>query len=105
MHWLIERLDCEPQNSAGPNFVVTAYWRANAIDGNCSATIYGSCGFQIAADAPFTPYESLTEAQVLGWIWSRDVDKAAVEAQLKAQIEAQRNPPIVARTLPWTTAD
>jgi hypothetical protein len=45
------------------------------------------------------PYANLTEQQVLAWVWE-GVDKAATEAALAAQIEAQKNP-VSASGTPW----
>jgi len=44
---------------------------------------------------------SLTQEQVLGWIWANGVDKDATEAAVLQQIENQKNPPVVAPPLPW----
>jgi len=44
------------------------------------------------------PYEDLTEADVLGWIWDSGVDKDATEAALAAKIEQQKNPTIATGT-------
>jgi hypothetical protein len=41
----------------------------------------------------------VTEAEVLGWVWG-SVDKAAAEASLETQIEAQKNP-VSASGTPW----
>ena len=41
------------------------------------------------------------EGAVLGWIWTSGVGKQATEAALAAQIEAQKNPPVVSG-LPWS---
>jgi hypothetical protein len=77
-----------------------AHWRANAIDGDCSASSYGTAGFTPDATAPgFKPYASLTEADVLGWVWG-SVDKAETEASLQSQIEAQKAPATLTGT-PW----
>ena len=99
--WLIERLDCIPQTAEGADYVVTAYWRCNGVDGDYSGTSYGTCSFPVVQGA-FTPYADLTEAQVLGWVWANGVDKDATEAAVEGQIEAQKNPPIVAPPLPWS---
>lgn len=99
--WLIERLDCVPQTPEGADYVVTAYWRANAEDDDYYATSYGTCGFPVVQGPSFTPYADLTEDQVLDWVWQNGVDKDATEANLDAQIEAQRNPPVVSPPLPW----
>jgi hypothetical protein len=41
----------------------------------------------------------VTEAEVLGWVWG-SVDKDETEANLAAQIDAQKNPTSEAG-LPW----
>jgi hypothetical protein len=55
------------------------------------------------ATAPenFTPYDQLTQDQVLGWCFSNGVDQSAIEANVSAQINDQINPPIIAPPLPW----
>ena len=99
--WNISQLDCVPQTAEGADYVVTAHWQCNGVDGDYSGTSYGTSGFPVVQDKSFTPYASLTLDQVLGWIWSNGVDKAATEAAVEGQIEAQKNPPIVAPKLPW----
>lgn len=101
MNWIIERLDCIPQTAEGADFVVTAYWRCNGADGDYTGTAYGSCGFAVEQGPSFTPYDDLTEAQVLGWVWANGVDKDATEAAVAQQIANQKNPPIVSPPLPW----
>ena len=66
-----------------------------------SASSYGTAGFTYDASSPdFTPYDSLTEEQVLGWVWNDGVDKDATEAALQAKIDAQMNP-TTADGVPW----
>jgi hypothetical protein len=98
--WVIERLDCVPQVPEGADYVVTAYWRCNGVDADYSGTVYATTSFPVVEGA-FTPYDDLTLDQVLGWVWANGVDKAATEAAVEGQIEAQKNPPIVAPPLPW----
>ena len=98
--WVIERLDCVPQVPEGADYVVTAYWRCTGVDGDYSGTVYATTSFPVVEGA-FTPYADLTLDQVLGWVWANGVDKAATEAAVEGQIEAQKNPPIVAPPLPW----
>jgi len=81
--------------------ITIAHWRVTAIDGDYSASAYGTCGFQPDPDAPgFIPYASVTEAEVLAWVWANGVDKDAAEASLATQIEAQKHPK-TASGLPW----
>jgi len=90
--WNIAQLD----RKTADGFVTTAHWRCDAVDGDFSASSYGTCGFDGELT---TPYESLTKEQVLEWVW-QTVDKDAVEASLAAQIEAQKNP-VSATGVPW----
>lgn len=89
---------CEHEVATGG--ITVAHWHVSAVDGDHSASAYGTCGFTPDASAAgFKPYASLTEADVLVWVWG-SVDKAAAEASLEAQIEAQKNP-VTLNGLPW----
>ena len=96
-NWTVPTL--ERQTADG--FVFTAHWRCDASDGDFSASSYGTAGFSQDPEADdFTPYEDLTEAQVLEWVWADGVDKDATEAALQANIDAQKNP-TTAAGVPW----
>ena len=99
--WLIEQLDVKPQEGQYTDVVITAHWRANGVDGQYNATVYGTCSFTQPGD-PFVPYADLTEQEVLGWCWASGVNKDATEANIQAQIEQQINPPVVVLPLPWS---
>lgn len=90
--WTISQLD--RQTSDG--FVTTAHWQAVATDGDYSASIINTCSW---TGEPTVSYDSLTQADVLAWVW-QSVDKEAVEAALEAQIAEQKAPKI-AKGLPW----
>jgi len=80
--------------------VVVAHWRASLVDGDFSASSYGTCGFTPdPSDSGFVAYDSLTEADVVGWVQA-EVDKDATEASLAAKIEADKNP-TQAAGVPW----
>jgi len=94
--WTIPTLE----RKTADGFVYTAHWRCTATDGDFSASSYGTAGFQQDPEAEsFVPYESLTEAMVLGWLWA-SIDKDATEAVLAAKIEADKNP-TTAAGVPW----
>jgi len=81
--------------------VTVAHWRATDVDGDYSASSYGTCGFTYDASSPdFTPYDQLTQDQVLGWCWSDGVDKDGIEASIAAKIESDKNP-TQANGVPW----
>ena len=79
-------------------FITTAHWTVNTVDGDYTASSYGTCGF--AAATPAIPYASVTEQEVLDWCWANGVDKDAIEASLAANIELQKNP-VTATGVPW----
>jgi hypothetical protein len=108
LSWIIERLLVKPTEGDKTDVVITADWRCNGIETigtgddekTYSGTCYGSASFAAPTDS-FTPYEDLTQDQVLGWCYANGVDKTAIEANVTAQIENQINPPIIAPPLPW----
>lgn len=94
--WTISTLERELSDGG----VIVAHWRATAVDGDFSASSYGTVGFTPDASASgFIAYDSLTEADVVGWVQA-EVDKDAIEASLAAQIEADKNP-TQAAGVPW----
>jgi len=108
INWIIERLLVKPTEGSLTDVVITADWRCNGTEttgtGDDAKTYSGTC-YGSASFAPptenFTPYDQLTEAQVLGWCFSNGVDQAAIEANVTQQIENQINPPVIAPPLPW----
>jgi hypothetical protein len=100
LSWIIERLLVRPTEDTLTDVVITADWRCNGTQDQYSGTCYGSASFQ-PPSGEFTPYDQLTEAQVLGWCYANGVDQAAIEANVTAQIENQINPPVIAPPLPW----
>jgi hypothetical protein len=100
LSWIIERLLVKPTEGSLTDVVITADWRCNGSQESFSGTCYGSTSFAPPSGS-FTPYEDLTQEQVLGWCFSNGVDQTAIEANVTAQIENQINPPIIAPPLPW----
>jgi len=101
LSWIIERLLVKPTEGSLTDVVITADWRCNGSQDNYSGTCYGSTSFAPPSGSGFTPYEDLTQEQVLNWCYSNGVDKTAIEANVTQQIENQINPPIIAPPLPW----
>ena len=94
--WTISTLERELSDGG----VIVAHWRATAVDGDFSASSYGTVGFTPDPSASgFIAYDSLTEADVIGWVQA-EVDQDAIEASLAAQIEADKNP-TQAAGVPW----
>jgi hypothetical protein len=100
LNWIIERLLVKPTEGTLTDVVITADWRCNGSQDQYSGTCYGSASFAPPTEN-FTPYDQLTEAQVLNWCYANGVDKTSIEANVSLQIENQINPPIIAPPLPW----
>ena len=80
--------------------VTVAHWRCSAVDGDYSASSYGTVGFTPDADAAdFIAYDSLTEADVIGWVQT-NVGQSTIEDALAAKIEADKNP-TTGTGVPW----
>lgn len=104
--WIIEWMNTTPTTATPPETVLTAGWRCNGTEtANATdyvATVYGSCSFPMP-EGTFTPYDQLTQEQVLGWCWANGVDKDATEAAIQTNIDNQINPPVIQPPLPWAT--
>lgn len=99
--WTITQLDCLPTSPEGTDYVVTAHWQCNGVFADTYGSVYSTTAFTVKEGSDFTPYEDLTQDQVLGWIWSSGVDKDSAELAVDTQIQNQIAPPIVVLPLPW----
>ena len=95
--WKISSLD---RNTAD-GFVTTAHWTCSDVDGEFSGSVYGSVGL---TGELTTPYEQLTEAQVIGWVKEAIGAEtvAAHEANVAAQVAAAKAPKTAAG-VPWSS--
>jgi hypothetical protein len=95
-NWAI--VTCEHEVATGG--ITVAHWRTDAVDGDFSASAYGTCSFSPDPESEnFKPYDEVTEEEVLSWVWD-SVGKDATEASLEEQIESQRTPKTSTGT-PW----
>lgn len=104
--WAIQWMQCKPTEGSYTDVVVTAGWVCNGSQVSGAETYTGSvfsiCSFPMP-EGTFTPYDQLTEQQVLGWCWANGVDQTTTEAAVQGQIDNQINPPIIQPPLPWVT--
>ena len=81
---------CEHDIASGGINVI--HWRCSGVDGDYSASSYGTVGLTPDASEPdFTPYADVTEAQAQGWVWD-SVSQDDTEAAIAAKIDAMVNP-------------
>jgi hypothetical protein len=88
-----------------PDYVVNVLWTVTGVDGDNTASIGGNTQFSSAdQEGAFVPYESLTEAQVIGWIPANQIESA--QACVQGQIDSMITPPVSPENtpLPWAAA-
>jgi hypothetical protein len=102
--WGVQQMDAYPEYEGETDVVFTVHWTLNGTDGTYNGSVYGSVGVSLDEGATFTPYEDLTEAQVIGWVQDAlgEEQVASYEANVAQQIENQINPPVVTPPLPWS---
>lgn len=88
------------ERDATTGFVNTVHWEMVETAGEFSGRVYGSIGLE---GELVTPFEQLTEAQVVQWVEEAMGAEtlAAHEANVAAQIQAQKNP-VTASGTPWS---
>lgn len=89
------------REAAGP-VVVRATWRVTAQDGQHTASVSGVQEFKYDPETDFTPYDALTEAQVLAWVYgAMGGQRESYEDMVRQKLEQTREAPI-SLPLPWT---
>jgi hypothetical protein len=87
-----------------PGFVVNVLWTLTGVDGQYTASIGGNSQFTVQ-EGTFTPYDELTQEQVIGWVQnSLGADGIAnFEANVQGQINSMITPPVSPQNtpLPW----
>jgi hypothetical protein len=87
------------------DYVVTAMYNVEGVDGEFSSTVNGSQMFTVKEGADFIPYANLTEEVVVEWIKEELGENGilSITACIDGQIESQKNPPVVPQNtpLPW----
>lgn len=79
--------------------VVVAHWTASKVDGELTASTYGTKSFTPDSSAEgFTAFEDLTEATVVGWFSAEETGQ--IESVLDADLAAQKEPQVISGT-PW----
>lgn len=100
--WAINELFSYPQAEGLQDVVFGAAYTLSGADGDYSASQGGQVPFP-APEAGFTPYNELTEDQVVDWVKSSLGADAvsALESQIAQMINEQINPTVVINPLPW----
>lgn len=97
-NWQVVQMD----RLTSDGFVVTVHYNVSATEDTYSASTYGTIGYTQEPGETYTPYDQLTESQVVGWVQT-SLGQETVEASLQSQIDLQKNP-VQAAGVPWATA-
>lgn len=106
--WRVGTMECYPTYEQNVDVVFTVHWDCLGSEtvNNITYTgrVYGSTGVTYHSGSEFTPYEQLTQNQVLSWVWDAigQDQKTSYETSVQTQIDNQINPPVVILPLPWT---
>jgi len=107
MTWNVVTLHSYPQSIPGkPNYVFGVRWLATATDGTNQAEHNGHAIFQPKdVDSDFTPYETLTEDQVIAWV-QEQYPEEVIQQLLQEKIDRMSSPPesLVVTPPPWTNS-
>jgi hypothetical protein len=102
--WTINSLGSYPQYDGNQDVVIVIDATYTGTDGTYSSSVLVGQSLIINDSTVFTPYDDLTESQVLGWLLSaippQDIDQ--MQLKISAQIAADNQPTIVQLPLPWS---
>ena len=101
--WSITSMQCYPTLDTYQNVIFNVSWLCTGINDNYQGSVYSNCAVVLNPLSPYTPYEQLTQDQILNWVWSSGIDKIAMEATVEQQIQNQITPPVISPPLPWPT--
>ena len=101
MKWTVEFVLCAKEVNGFAYVVVYAVWKCEATDGGYTKLRVGRVELQQPGQN-FVAFENLDEQTVLNWCWSI-IDKSAVEAVVKSEIDAETSNPIQPAPLPWNS--
>jgi len=102
--WTITAMDCYPQEQGNADVVFNVHWTCAGEQDGQTASVYNTCQVPYAG-GQFTPYENLTQEEVLGWIWANGVDKTVTEEAVQSMINNLINPPVITPPLPWSATN
>jgi hypothetical protein len=85
--WSFPNFECDSENK-----VKTIHWRYTAVDGEYSASMYGSCAGSEGMD-----FDAMTKDHAIMCV-TENQSEADMKANLDSQIEAQKNPATVSKT-------
>lgn len=98
--WSIDQL--KTISTEVSNFVCEVTYRAKAEQDGWVIEYLGNVNFEAPSET-FTPYDQLTEEQVIGWVKDHlgPLQVVQLQASLQQQMDYHFNPPVVAQPTPF----
>ena len=99
--WNCKTVDTYPTHDGNADVVYNVHWILNAEDGDYSASSYGTQSLDTSDLSNFTSFADVTSDMVKGWVIDAmgEEEVANLKAGLDSQIESQKNPTSVTKTL------
>jgi hypothetical protein len=102
--FVISQLNCAVESEGLPNVINVIHYRYNAtkVEGDKTyfAETYGASSVAQPNPQNFTPYEDVTEEEVINWL-EQILPVEEMQLSLEANIDLQINPVEVTLPLPW----
>ena len=90
--WSFDNFETDADNK-----VKTIHWRYTAVDGDNSASMYGSCGGSDGMD-----FDAMTKDTAIACVISMsDTTEEDMQSNLSAQIDSQKAPTLTSKTKEW----
>lgn len=103
--WSIKQMSVMPVLEGQTDVVVSAQWNILGQDQGVEFNLQGWENFKLEQGEGFTPYNQLTQEQVVGWVKNTmgENQVANLEAAVQGSLNAILNPPVepVIAPLPW----
>lgn len=103
--WSILAMSVMPVLDGETDVVVSAQWNILGEDQGYAYNLAGWQQFTLKQGEGFTPYDQLTEAQVIGWVQDTMGENQVnnLQASVEGSLNAMINPPVEPTNppLPW----
>ena len=101
MQWNVNTVDVHPHEEGHDDVIYNVHWSVSKEDGDYSARSYGTQSLDTSDLSNFTSFADVTSDMVKGWVIDAmgEEEVANLEANLDSQIESQKNPSSVTKTL------
>ena len=101
MEWNVNTVDVKPNEGGYDDVIYNVHWSVSKEDGDYLANSYGTQSLDISDLSNFTLFADVTSDMVKGWVIDAmgEEEVANLEAGLDQQIEDQKNPTSITKTL------